>query len=175
MGTPKHLLQKDGKTWLGRTVELLQHVSESVVIAGGGEVSGEMSSLHQLVDVPDAKGPMAGLLAAMRWAPEASWVVTACDLPDLSADALNWLTATRKPGIWATIPRLKGSCGLEPLLGHYDFRAKTLLEQNATDGNFRPAAIASHHKVISPEVPDHLTAAWRNVNIAAHLDPETVT
>lgn len=174
MGWPKHLLQKGGKTWLGRTIKLLEQVSESVVIAGAGEVPEEMSSFTRLADVPDAKGPISGVLAAMRWAPRASWLVAACDLPDLSSDALDWLVSTRGPGIWATLPRLKGSCGLEPLLGHYDFRAGTLLQQNVINGNFRPAAIASHPKVITPEVPDHLGAAWRNVNLAVNLKSETI-
>lgn len=169
MGRPKHLLQANGKTWLAQTAELLQHFCESVVIAGAGDVPEEMSHFLQLTDAPDVKGPMAGVLAAMRWSPWASWLVAACDLPDLSADALDWLVETRRPGVWAAVPRLKGSCGFEPLLAHYDFRAGALLQRYAISGNFRPAAIVSHPKVISPEVPDHLAGAWRNVNIEAHL------
>jgi len=175
MGRPKHLLRKNGRTWLARTMKLLEQVSESVVIVGSGAVPEELSSFTRLADVPDAKGPMSGVLAAMRWAPRASWLVAACDLPDLSADALRWLLSTRGPGIWATLPRLGGSCGLEPLLAHYDFRARKPLQRQAIDGNFRPADIALHPKVISPEVPAHLAAAWRNVNIAADLKSETVT
>ncbi len=87
MGRPKHLMRKDGQTWLARTAELLRHVCESVVIAGGGVVPEGASSFPRLVDVPDAEGPMSGLLAAMRWAPHASWIVAACDLPDHLASA----------------------------------------------------------------------------------------
>ncbi len=175
MGTPKHLLRKNGRSWLARTVELLEQVSEPVVIVGSGAVPDEVSSFTRLVDVPDAKGPMSGVLAAMRWAPHASWLVVACDLPDLSAAALSWLLSTRGPGIWATLPRLAGSCGFEPLLAHYDFRARAALQRQAIDGNFRSTDVALHPKVISPEIPAHLAAAWRNVNIAADLKSETVT
>jgi molybdopterin-guanine dinucleotide biosynthesis protein MobB len=175
MGTPKHLLRKNRRTWLARTVKLLEQVSESVVIVGSGEVPEEVSSFTRLADVLDAKGPLSGVLAAMRWAPHASWLIVACDLPDLSADALSWILSTREPGIWATLPRLEGSCGLEPLLAHYDFRARVAMQRQAIDGNFRPADIALHARVISPEVPAPLTAAWRNVNIAADLKSETVT
>ena len=175
MGTPKHLLRKNGRTWLLRTVKLLEQVSESVVIAGSGVVPEEVSSLTRLADVPDAEGPISGVLAAMRWAPHASWLVVACDLPDLSTDALSWLLSTRRPGIWATLPRLEGACGLEPLLGYYDFRARVVLQRQAIDGNFRPGVVALHPKVISPKVPAHLAAAWGNINIAADLESETVT
>jgi len=169
MREPKHLLTRDGKTWLQRTAELLARWCKSVVIAGAGEVAGEPSSLARLADVPDAHGPVSGLLAAMRWAPRASWLVAACDLPDLSADALEWLLSTRAAGTWATIPRLAGSPGAEPLLAHYDFRARGLLEAHVAAGNFRPAAITKHSKVISPQVPAELAGAWRNVNSLADL------
>ena len=166
MGAPKHLLKKDGKTWLGRTMKLLEGLCESVVISGAGEIPNEVPSYTRLADAPDAKGPISGVLSAMRWAPGASWIIAACDLPDLSAEALDWLVSTRAPGIWATLPKLEDSCGLEPLLAYYDFRAGALLERLVLDGNFQPAAISSHPKVISPVVPPHLAPAWRNVNVA---------
>lgn len=164
MGTPKHLLRKSGKTWLERTAELLEQVGESVVIAGAGEVPQELTNCVRLADVPDAEGPMSGILAAMRWAPRVSWIVAACDLPDLSADALDWLVSTRRPGVWATLPRLQGACGVEPLLACYDFRCRAMLQRQADDGNYRLSDLTSDPKVISPSVPSHLSAAWRNVN-----------
>lgn len=169
MGTPKHLLQKNGKTWLARTVQLLQDVCEKVVIAGAGDIPQEVSPCVRLTDCPDAEGPLAGLLATMRWAPHASWVVAACDLPNLSADAVNWLVSTRGPGVWATLPRLEGSRGVEPLLGHYDFRSRSLLQRQAVAGNFRLSDLAAHPKVISPVIPAHLAAAWKNMNRPVHL------
>lgn len=175
MGKPKHLLQTDGRTWLERTVELVAQVTESLAIVGAGEIPEKVSSFTRLTDVPDAQGPMSGVLAAMCWAPHASWLVVACDMPDLSADALSWLVSTRKPGVWGTVPKLEGSCGLEPLLACYDFRARAVLQRQANGGNFRPADVASHSKMISPKVPPHLAAAWRNVNVADDIESETIT
>ncbi len=169
MGTPKHLLSSDGRTWLERTGELLQQSCERIVIAGTGALPDGLSNYERLDDVPDTKGPMGGLLAAMRWAPQASWLVTACDLPDLSNEALKWLLSTRAPGVWATLPRLENACGVEPLLSHYDFRSQLLLEQQASSGNFKLSDIASHPKVASPSVPPPLAPAWKNVNARADL------
>ncbi len=173
MGTPKHLLLNGGKTWLERTVELLRPVCQRVVIVGTGKVPEGLADCVRLHDVPDADGPMAGLLAAMRWAPQASWLVAACDMPELSAAALDWLLSTRAPGIWATLPRLAGSGGVEPLLAHYDFRCRPLLEQQAACGNFKLSGVAIHPKVVSLTVPSSLAAAWRNVNAQADLRSET--
>ena len=123
----------------------------------------------RLPDAPGVKGPMAGILSAMRWAPRGSWLVAACDLPQLSAGALRWLLSTRAPGVWAALPRLPGAANVEPLLAHYDFRARRLLEEMAAGGNFRLNDLAADAKVISPAPPPRLARAWRNVNTAADL------
>jgi len=164
MGRPKHLLVKDGQTWLERTAELLRPRAREVVIAGAGEVPGSLARCPRLPDAPEVQGPMAGVLSAMRWAPWASWLVAACDLPDLSAGALSWLLAGRAPGVWATLPRLTGAPGVEPLLAHYDFRARALIEKLAGRGQWRLSEIAASAKVITPPPPPELAGAWRNVN-----------
>ena len=187
MGTRKHLMQTGGVTWLARTAELLAGATERVVIAGEGRVSEvcprpeplygqgtrsgseDLSDAVHLSDVPDAAGPMAGLLAAMRWAPHVSWLVAACDLPNLSAEALEWLLSTRSPGVWATLPRLPADKGVEPLLAHYDLRARGVLEDLAAQGRFSPSLLAEHPKVATPTPPAHLLSAWTNANSPADL------
>jgi len=172
MGTPKHLLKHKGATWLERTVGLLGRFSQRVIVAGAGAVPRRLAHNARLPDVPDVGGPMAGVLAAMRWAPRASWLMAACDLPHLSGDALEWLLSSRAPGVWATLPRLEGSPGVEPLLGHYDFRARLLLEEAAERGDYRLQAVAFHPKTISPIVPSHLAAAWKNTNAPGDREPD---
>ena len=169
MGTPKHLMQTGGVTWLARTAELLAARTERVVIAGEGRGPEALSGAVYLSDVPDAAGPMAGLLAAMRWAPHVSWLVAACDLPNLSQGALRWLLSTRAPGLWATLPRLPADKGVEPLLAHYDLRARGVLEDLAARGRFSPSLLAEHPKVATPTPPAHLLSAWANANSPADL------
>jgi molybdopterin-guanine dinucleotide biosynthesis protein MobB len=169
MGRPKHLVAQGGRTWLERTVRLLRGPATRVVIVGAGEVPAPLADVERLPDVPDSEGPMAGLLAALRWAPHASWLVASCDLPRLSAEALAWLLATRAAGAWATLPRIPGRPGVEPLLAHYDFRALALLEELAASGRHGPSRLEGHPKVISPEPPPELLPAWQNVNTPADL------
>jgi molybdopterin-guanine dinucleotide biosynthesis protein A len=165
MGRPKHLIAaEDGRTWLERTVDVLRGAAAEVVIAGAGEVPPSLAACARLPDAPDAEGPMAGLLAALRWSPRAGVLACACDLPDLSAEALDWLLAQRAPGRWAVQPRLEGAPNVEPLLAYYDFRARPLLEALAREGNFRPGAIAPDARVFTPTPPAALSGAWRNVN-----------
>jgi len=171
MGTPKHLLRSAGRTWIERIVEVLRPAVEHIVIAGTGDVPDALAGVTRLPDVPEAEGPMAGILAAMRWAPWASWLVAACDLPNLRPEALDWLLATRAAGVWATVPLLAGARGVEPLLAHYDFRAGAILERLAADGRFAPSLVAEHPKVAAPTPPSHLAPAWDNVNAPGDLPP----
>ncbi len=169
MGSPKHLLKHDGKTWLENTVDLLRQVTPDVVLVGDGQVPPSLVDLPKLPDAPDAKGPIAGVVSAMRWNPWASWIVAACDLPFLTMDALKWILSTRGPGIWGTVPRLEGSPGVEPLLAHYDFRSGLLFEEMLLQGNNKIRDITNHAKIISPAPGADLETAWKNINTQAEL------
>ena len=58
---------------------------------------------------------------------------------------------------------------VEPLLAHYDFRSHILLEKLAEKGVFMPAQIVKNPKVNKISPPDHLTAAWTNINTKIRL------
>lgn len=170
LGQPKHLLQTNGRTWLETTVELLEQVTDKVVIVGKGEIPDTLVNQTQLADPPDVKGPMSGIIAATRWARKSSWVVTACDLPNISIEALKWLISMRTPGVWSIIPKISGSVGVESLFAYYDFRASPLLEELVAKRDFRTATITSSKKVITPTIPRHLTKCWQNINTDHDLD-----
>lgn len=171
MGHPKHMIQKNGRAWIERTVEVLDQLTSRVIVAGTGTLPKSVRNCDRLVDVPNVRGPMAGILAALRWAPHASWLVTACDLPLLSLPALEWLLSTRAPGVWATLPRLKGpEDRIEPLLAHYDFRSRLPLEDLASEGEFSLSRLATHPKILIPSPPSSLVTAWQDVNTPAELE-----
>jgi molybdopterin-guanine dinucleotide biosynthesis protein MobB len=164
MGAAKHLMKSDGRTWLERTVEQLEGAAAETVLLGRGEVPVALGGMRRLADVAEAAGPMAGILSAMRWAPRASWVIVACDLPQLRREAVDWLLDCRRPGVWAVLPQLEGGGHLEALLAHYDFRVRAGLERLAVAGNYRMADLVGLAPVSTPEVPAELAGAWANVN-----------
>jgi len=169
MGRPKHLIESNGRTWLARTIECFEQVVSTVAISGAGEIPDELAGHPRLPDAKEAEGPMSGLLSMMRWCPRASWLVAACDMPDLTLDALRWLVSTRTPGRWATLPKVGESEGVEPLLAYYNFRCRTLLEKQAAQDNYRLNDLASNTEVASPPVPPELISAWQNANTPGDL------
>lgn len=160
-GSPKHLVEhENGKTWIETTLAKTGGCGVAeVVLLGTAELPAAAGSLTRLADVPGVKGPLAGMLAAMRWNPSASWIFIPCDLPLLDDGAVPWLLEQRKPGAHAVFPRLPDAPHPEPLLAYYDFRAAPVLETLA-----RPMDLLHWDRVATPLVPDHLRDSWRNVN-----------
>lgn len=169
MGTPKHLIEQNGQTWLERTVATLGPKVDQVVLSGRGEVPQSLQHLARLADIPGLAGPLSGILAALRWQTRVSWLVTACDLPDLEEGALDWLLQSRAPGVWATLPDLLGNGRVEPLLAHYDYRSSTALENLAASGELRLSNLAGTRGVITPQPPRELRRCWRNVNAPSEM------
>lgn len=159
MGRPKHLIRKGSRTWLENAIVKVKPSVKEVIILGKGHVPDKLRDYRVLSDVEGLKGPIAGMLSAMRWNPLASWIFVACDLPMVSSRAVKWLLSRRSAGVWAIMPALPGKETVEPLLAYYDFRARSLLE-NCT----RPADIAGHPKVAIYETPAEITSAWTNAN-----------
>jgi molybdopterin-guanine dinucleotide biosynthesis protein A len=167
MGRPKHLLpcaDDATQTWLHRTLRVLQPICRQVVLAGGGAVPEDLASLPKLPDPPGIAGPMAGLLSAMRWAPRASWLLAACDLPRLSQEAVEWILAQRAAGVWAVLPRLADRPHVEPLLAWYDFRCHGPLESMAVAGCRKLRELAGHPQTRILTIPASLVDAWSDAD-----------
>lgn len=170
MGVPKHLLIQDEKTWAERTVQLLEQVVERVIVAGAGDVPHSLSLIPRVLDVDGLAGPLAGILAALRAYPDVSWLVVACDQPNMHREALQWLLACREPGVLAVMPDVAGNGRVEPLLAYYDRAILPILEEMAASGHLRMNRLQRVPGVKTPRPPFLLHDAWRNINTPGDLE-----
>ncbi|CAK8714283.1 Molybdopterin-guanine dinucleotide biosynthesis protein B [Candidatus Electrothrix aarhusensis] len=164
MGRPKHLIREKDKTWLEHAVKTLAPKVDQVVLSGSGEIPASLTALPRIPDAPGLAGPLAGILSVMRWQRGVSWLVMACDQPDVQPESLDWLLAQRQPGIRAVLPDLLGDGHLEPLLAWYDFRCRPQLETIAASGSLRISQLAHQIGVRHLQPPERLHSSWRNVN-----------
>ena len=134
MGRDKAVLAyQDGVPHLRRTADLLGAVCERVFVSvradqvDGNETekSTALASLPPTVGrIPDAfdvGGPINGILSALQSQPDAAFLVVACDLPFLSAEALRVLVDSRdatKPATMFENPARENF--LEPLCAIYE-------------------------------------------------------
>jgi molybdopterin-guanine dinucleotide biosynthesis protein A len=170
MGSPKHLLRRNGMTWLELIVQQFQGQVEQVVLVGQGEIPPPLARLPVVADVQGLQGPLAGVLAVFQQEPRVSWLVTACDLPCLERAALAWLLNCRGPGVHAVLPDLMGNGQVEPLLAYYDYSCRDFLEELAASGIDKLSGLVGRPGVITPQPPASLQGSWRNMNRPEDID-----
>ncbi len=176
MGAAKHTLRDDqGFTWLERTVNILAQYTENIAISGDGDVPESLCHLTRISDVPGVSGPLTGLLSAMRWQPTLSWLLVACDMPNINEKALRWLKQQRFAGAWAVQPKKEMRGYVEPLLGLYDFRCASLCEELVRSGSFRLGTLSKKNNVKNPIIPETLRKSWNNINTPDELQAQFKT
>jgi len=167
IGHPKQLLPHRAGTFLEAVVAAIEPILPHVVLLGGGAIPAACEHLPRLSDAPGFAGPIAGMLAALRWAPGHTWLFAACDLPMLSPEAVTWLVGQRRPGRWAVLP----DCGkgVEPLLASYEPQVRGPLQRLADDPDAGPRLLERHPKVRVLAPPAELRNCWRNINTPEDL------
>jgi molybdopterin-guanine dinucleotide biosynthesis protein A len=188
MGSPKQVMRFGGRALGEIAAEALgaglgdagfDDGSESqgdlrTVALGSGVLPETLKTLARLPDSPGFFGPGAGLIAAHRWAPEAAWIVAACDHPWLRGEHIEWLAAQRQPGRWAVIPQ-QGDGHPCPTLALYEPQALESLERQAladVERNARPSALLELPCTLLLEPPAELASGWKNVNTPEELGVE---
>ncbi len=144
------------------------------VALGAGALPQALGALAQLPDAPGIGGPAAGLIAAHRWAPEAAWIVAACDHPWVRRQHIAWLAGQRQPGRWAVIPRQSDGHPC-PTLALYEPQALEALDRQARAGsehNARASALLALPGTLVAEPPAELADGWTNVNTREQLRAE---
>jgi len=164
MGAPKSLLKIKGRTMAARSFAMLSAVSEKTVLLGSGQIPASLHAADHLADLPGVRGPLAGMLSAFRWSPESAWIISSVDMPLMNNEAWEWLLSQRKPGVWAVLPKIRGSRGLEATGAVYEPMIFEHVESLAAEGRASLQEIAKHGKVITPVIPKSLSCAWTNVN-----------
>ena len=96
MGQDKAALPDEhGRPLLARIATLASQISERVMVSVADDnFADELRRQWPLIaDDPRGKGPLAGILAALRSAEDTQWLVLACDLPMLDIATLEQLLA----------------------------------------------------------------------------------
>jgi molybdopterin-guanine dinucleotide biosynthesis protein A len=122
LGRDKAALVVAGETLLDRAVALVARVVGDVRIAVRADQAPEpLRQRHpQVLDVPGIGGPAAGILAAHRLAPDAAWLVLACDMARVDRALLERLVRSRDASRSATAFRNADDGKPEPLCAIYE-------------------------------------------------------
>jgi molybdopterin-guanine dinucleotide biosynthesis protein A len=169
MGRDKALLERDGRTQLSRTVALLERYVERTFVSARPEQGDEpeRSRFPQIVDRYSGIGPAAGILSALQQQQDVSWLVLACDLPNVDAATIEFLLRHRSTAHPFTAFRSSYDGLPEPLCAIYRPESRALVESFVRDGVICPRKMLIRSDTHLLEQPD--PTALDNVNTPEDL------
>ena len=175
MGSDKAALVSDGETQLGRAVRLLENHLDQVFVSTRADQAGDdvRRDFRQIVDRYEDLGPVAGILSAMDTHPDASWLVLACDLPQIDDATIGYLvdnvSATHVATAFVSVVD-----GLpEPLCAVYRPASKAIIERFVADGIKCPRKMLINSDTQLLEQPS--PGALHNINTPDDLDGTGIT
>ncbi|MGE5511761.1 MAG: molybdenum cofactor guanylyltransferase MobA [Bacteroidota bacterium] len=153
-GGDKGLLELGGSTMLGHVVERLRpQVSRLIINANGDPSRYAQFGLPVVADtIGGFAGPLAGMLAGMRWAiaemPDARAIATvSCDTPFLPADLVSRLqsAAANRPG---AIALAQSQSGVHQVVGLWPLSLMDELERQLRAGLRKVLQWTGQHETI---------------------------
>ncbi len=169
MGRDKALLRQDGETQLSRAVTMLQEQLERVFVSTRADQAADVErrKFERIVDRYDDMGPIAGILSAMDTHSEVSWLVLACDLPNIDAATIAHLlqhcsaehVATAYESVHDGLP--------EPLCAIYRPASRTVIDTFVGQGMVCPRKMLINSDTCLLTQPN--PGALHNINSPADL------
>ena len=92
MGSPKYLLEINGKPQYQYLLDLFNDLKIECFLSCNKDQIGSLpQEIPKIPDIHKGKGPIGGILSAFKRYPDSSWLVVACDLPNVNASVINKL------------------------------------------------------------------------------------
>ncbi|MDA0993810.1 MAG: molybdenum cofactor guanylyltransferase [Proteobacteria bacterium] len=164
MGSDKASLKQGGETQLDRSMSLLgAHLDRVFVSARRDQADDPVRvKYEQILDRYSDLGPLAGILSAMDSDPEVSWLVLACDLPNVDDDTIAFLLGNASPDHLATAYRSTLDGMPEPLCAIYRPESRATIDRFVRDRIHCPRKILINSKTCLLEQPN--PGALHNIN-----------
>ena len=136
MGADKALLMQDGQSQLSIAVAMLSRALPKVFVSARRDQvdETERAKFEQIVDRYDDMGPVAGILSALESDATVSWLVLACDLPNVDDDTIAALIAAHTGEHPFTAYKSSHDGLPEPLCAIFSADSRPLVEAFVAEG-----------------------------------------
>lgn len=119
MGRPKSTIQLGEITFAEKQFRLLKKHCDAVYLLGTGPLPEPLRDAERIADHPELEGPLAGIVSAGKFAPQADWLILAVDMPGLDDSHIAELLNGRKAGFRCVLPQNSETGKSEPLCALY--------------------------------------------------------
>ena len=163
MSTDKGKLNYHGKQQRLYMQELLsEYTSDSFVSIRNDQTHEFDSNIKTVSDVFEGLGPYGGILSAFQNDPNSAWLVTACDQPYLTRQAIELLVKRRNPSKFATAFYNSETDFPEPLITIWEPRAYSRLLYFLSLGYSCPRKVLINSEIELVKLEDE--TVLKNVN-----------
>ena len=140
MGSDKALLMQDGQSQLSIAIATLSRALPKVFVSARKDQVDETErrKFEQIVDRYDDLGPVAGILSAMESDATVSWLVLACDLPNVDDATIADLVAAHTGEHPFTAYKSSRDGLPEPLCAIFSGNSRPIVEAFVADGMVCP-------------------------------------
>ena len=164
MGVDKAGMPLDDSTMARSAAERIRPAVQQIALVGQCPNVAAIPSVVRLEDFPAARGPMAGILAALEHDAACDWLVLACDMPLAGIEAIDWLTSRHTREAAATLGRLPDCEYPEPLLAIYSALALPVLRAAVARGRHAMHRAIKQMPARIHAIPEPLARQWLNIN-----------
>jgi molybdopterin-guanine dinucleotide biosynthesis protein A len=161
MGRDKAEMVWEGEALLERTVRIARQTSREVFVVGRERPAfWSCDSVRFYRDEVVDQGPLAGLVVALEKA-GSRVLALACDMPLLSAEALDWLIAQEPGPHGVAVQRGKQ---WEPLFSIYDAAVLPLVKSRLSAGQRSLQGLIAAGEFFTATAPPSVAASLVNIN-----------
>jgi molybdopterin-guanine dinucleotide biosynthesis protein A len=163
MGRDKGSLRLGDESLRMRAARVLSgHCAQVFVACRPDQVAGLESGLHPLCDETPDQGPLAGIVSAFAYRPDAAWLTLPCDMPGVDGATLALLVQARQAGQAAVAFRRADGQGPEPLVALWEPVMATTVAEAMGRGDRSPRALLQSASCGLVQPPD--ADRFRNLN-----------
>lgn len=169
MKQDKALIEYKGRPHGQYLFELLElYCDETYLSAQKGQWQGTtLDELPTIEDTVEGGGPIAGILSAFKRAPNANWIVLACDLPHINNETIEELLHHYEPNNYGVSFKNREKGFAEPLCALYTPKAKELFENALAKDVHCPVKVLKGADIIRLEQKGAIDLA--NINTPEEL------
>lgn len=169
MGADKGMIDWHGKPQRYHVADMLTPLCDAVFISCRTDQAKDIIPDYAIItDSLTIGGPLAGIISAFEQYPHVAWLVTACDLPLLDTDTLQYLIANRNPHTMATTYKSPADELPEPLITIWEPQSYKILLSFMNNGYKCPRKILINNDITLLD-PSH-PAALLNANTPVEAD-----
>ncbi|WP_010521673.1 molybdenum cofactor guanylyltransferase [Aquimarina agarivorans] len=166
MHTDKALSIYKGQTFLSFITNAVRHLNDRVVLVSSN-IKHNKLNVECIPDIIDSKGPVAGIVTALKNTLSNDNIILSCDIPLITADLINFLIRSHTVTYDATIICVNKK--IMPLIGIYNTSSLPIFEKHLLNNQLKLTNVLKDLNINYTEAPKHLAYQTSNINTPEQL------